>query len=86
MRLPPFILRQRLHGNGSVWNRYEIGTDKDCVYMGPVGFGTYQTCYLVPNGYTYEGDPMWNRTSPVWNRSRVNRVDPYHSGSDPKRI
>ena len=38
-------------------------------------------CYLVPNGSTYEGDPV-----PVSNRSRVNRVDPYHTGSDPIRI
>ena len=38
-------------------------------------------CYLVPSGSTYEGDPIWNRTVPVSNRSRVNRVDLYHSGS-----
>ena len=31
-------------------------------------------CYLVPNVSTYEGDPMWNRTIPAENRSRVNRV------------
>ena len=54
--------RQRLHGTGSVWNRYEIGTDKPCVYMGPGGSGTDWIYYLVPNGSTYEGDPMWNRT------------------------
>ena len=48
------LFRQRLHGTGSVWNRYEIGTDKPCIYMGPGG-----------NGSTYEGDPMWNRTVPV---------------------
>ena len=58
-------LKQRLHGTGSVWNRYEIGTDKPCVYTGPGGFGTDQICYLVPNGATYEVDPMWNRTVPV---------------------
>ena len=43
-------------------------------------------CYQVPNGPTYEGNPIWNCTVPVSNRSRVNRVDPYHSGSDPIRI
>ena len=79
-------LRQRLQETGSVWNRYEIGTDKPCVYTGPGGSGTDRICYLVLNGSTYEGDPMWNRTVPVWNRSRVNGVDPYQSGSDPKRI
>ena len=79
-------LRQRLHGTGSVWNWHEISTDKPCVYTGPGGSGTDRICYLVPNGSTYEGDLIWNRTVPVSNRSRVNRVDPYHSGSDPKRI
>ena len=68
--------RERLHGTGPVWNRHEIGTDKPCVYTGPGGSGTDRICFLVPNGPTYEGDPMWNRTVPVWNRSRVNRVDP----------
>ena len=63
--------RHRLHGTGSVWNRYEIGTDKPCVYTEPGGSGTDRICYLVPNRSTDEGDPMWNRTVPVWNRSRV---------------
>ena len=58
-------LRQRLHGTGSVWNRYEIGTDKPCIYTGPGGSGTDRICYLVPNESTYESDPMWNRTVPV---------------------
>ena len=66
-------IRQRLHETGSVWNRYEIGTDKPCV------------C-LALNGSTYEGDPIQNRIVPVSNRSRVNRVDPYHSRSDPELI
>ena len=68
------------------WDRYEIATDKPCVYTGSGGSGTDRICYLVPNGSTYEGDPIWNRTVPVSNRSRANRVDPYHSGSYPKRI
>ena len=38
------------------------------------------------NGSTYEGDPMWNRTVPVSNRYRVNRVDLSQSGSNPKGI
>ena len=73
-------IRQRLHGTGSVWNRYQIGTDKPCVNTGPGGSGKDRICYLVPNGSTYEGDPMWNRTVPVQNLSRVNRVDRYQSG------
>ena len=32
--------------------------------------------------FTYEGDPMWSRTVPVQNRSRVNRVDPIPNGSE----
>ena len=56
---------RRLHGPGSVWNRYKIGMDKPCVYMGPGGSGTDRICYLVPNGSTYEDDPMLNRTVPV---------------------
>ena len=75
------ILRQRLHGNGSVWNQYEIGTDKPCVYTEPGGSGTDRICFLAPNGSTYQGDPIWNRTVPVSNRSRVNRVDPILTGS-----
>ena len=78
--------RQRLHGTGSAWNRYKIGTDKPCVYMGFGGSGMDRICCLVPDGSTYECDPIWNRTIPVSIRSHVNRVDPYHSGSDPKRI
>ena len=87
MSLPEIAnLRQRLHETGSVWKRYEIGRDKPCVHMGPGGSGTDQICYLIPNGSTYESDSIWNRTVPVSNRPSVNRVDPYHSGSDPKRI
>ena len=51
-------LRQLLHGTGSVWNQYNIGTDKPCVYTGPGGSGTDRICYPVPNGSTYEGDPI----------------------------
>ena len=48
--------------------------------------GTDRIYCLVPNGSTYEGDPIWNRSVPVSNRSHVNRVDTYHSEFDPKRI
>ena len=62
-------LRQRLHENGSVWDRYEIDTDKSCVYTGPGGSGTDRICYLEPNESTYEGDtngtvPFQFRTGP----------------------
>ena len=80
------ILWQRLHGTMSVWNQYKTGRKKPCVYTGPDGSSTDRICYLVPNGSTYESDPTWNSTVPVSNWSRVNRVDPYHSGSDSKRI
>ena len=71
-------VRQRLHGTGSVWNRYEIGTDKPCVYTRPGGSGTDRICYLVPNESTYEGegDPMWNRTVPTQTKWIRTRVDP----------
>ena len=42
----------------SVWNWYEIGTDKPCVYVGPGGSSMDQICNLVPNGSTYEGDTI----------------------------
>ena len=74
---------QRLHGTRSVWSRYEIGTNKPCVYTVPGGSDRDRICYLVPNGSIYEGDPIWNRTVPVLNRSRVNRVAPYHRGPIP---
>ena len=75
-------LKQRLHGTGSVWNKYEIATDKLCVYTEPGGSGTDRNCYLVPNGSTHEGDPIWDRTVPISNRSCVNRVDPISNGSE----
>ena len=52
--------------------------------MGPDGPDTDRICYLLPNGSNYEDDLIWNHTVPVQNWSRVNRVDPYHCGSDPK--
>ena len=76
---------QRL-GTESVWNQYKIGTDNPCVYTRHGGSGNERICYLGPNGSTYEGDPIWNSTFPVSSLSRVNRVDPYHNRSDPKRI
>ena len=56
--------------------------DKPCVYTGPGGSGTDGIRYLVPNGSTYEGDPMWNHSISVQNRSGVNRVDPIPNGSE----
>ena len=51
-------------------------------YTGPGGSGMDRICFLVPNGPTYEGDPIWNRNVPVQNRSHVNRVDPIPNGSE----
>ena len=48
----------------SVWNRYEIRTDKPCAYTGPGGSGMDRIYHLVPIGSSCEGDPMWNRTVP----------------------
>ena len=78
------VFTQRLHGTGSVWNRYKIGLAL-CLHI-PGGSGADLICCLVPNGSTYEGDLIWNRTVPVSNRFTVNRVDPYLSGSDPKWV
>ena len=39
-------------------------------------YGSDRICYLLPNGSTYEGDPIWKRIVPVSNRSYVNRVNP----------
>ena len=61
-RLYNKTLGQRLHVTGSVWSWHEIGTDEPCVYTRPGGSGTDRICSLVPNGSTYEGDPMWDRT------------------------
>ena len=56
--VPRLRFRQRLHGTESVWNRYEIGADKLCVYTVPCESGTDRIRCLVPNGSTYEGDPI----------------------------
>ena len=53
--------------------------------MGPGGPRMDRICYLVPDGSTCEGDPIWNRTIPVPNWSHVNRVDLYQIGSDPHK-
>ena len=53
--MSPF--RQRLHENGSVWNRYKIGANKPCVYTETGGSGTDRICYLVPHGSTMKVIP-----------------------------
>ena len=76
-------LRLRLHKTRSVWNRYEIGTDKPCVYMGPARSAPERL--TVSNGSAGESDPVWNCTVPGWYRAREDptqfrgtraRVDP----------
>ena len=45
-------------------------------------------CYLVPDGSTYEGDPIWNRTVPVFvvvpcKQGEIRTtVDPIPNGSE----
>ena len=51
-----------LQGNGSIWNRQEIGTGKPCVYMEPRRSTLDRLSYLVPNGFACESDPVWNCT------------------------
>ena len=51
-------LRLRLHEIGSIWNRYEIGTDKLWVYAGPGRSALGLFSYPVPNGLTYESDSV----------------------------
>ena len=45
-----------LHQTGSVWNLYEIGTDKPCVYTGPGKSTPDRFSYLLTNwiAYLYE--------------------------------
>ena len=66
-------LRLRLHEIGSVWNRYEIGNDKPCVYKGPGRSASDRFSYLVSTWFTFESDPVWNSTVPGWYRARVNQ-------------
>ena len=49
--------RLRLHETGSVWNQYEIGTDKLCVYMGPDRSALDRFFSPLPNWLTCESDP-----------------------------
>ena len=72
-------LRQRLRGTGSAGTgmklvRISLVFTLDLV--DPVRIGS---AIWYQNGFTYEGDPIRNRTVPVLNRFRVNTVDPYHS-------
>ena len=61
-------LRQRLHETGGVRNRYEIGTH---VHTRPGGSVTDRIWYQMGSLMK-----VWNRTVPVSNRPRVNKVDP----------
>ena len=60
--------RQHLHGNGSIWNKYKISTDKPCAYTEPGGSGIDWIRYLVLNGLIkvipYRTIPFQFRTSP----------------------
>ena len=53
-------LRQRVNGNGSIWNRTRMGTFRPCVYTGPLE--PFQMELLAVPWSTYDVDPIWNRT------------------------
>ena len=69
--LPP-CYGLRLHETGSVWNRYDIGTNKPCVYTEPSRSTLGRFSYPVPNGFNCESDPVSNFSVPGWYRARVN--------------
>ena len=56
--------RLRSHETGSIWNRYEIGTDKPCVYTGPGGSILDRFSCPVPNGLTFESELYCSRVLP----------------------
>ena len=41
----------------SIWNQYEIGTEKPCVYTGPDRSALNRFFYPVPNEFICENDP-----------------------------
>ena len=82
-------VRQRLHEA----DPFETGTklvrisEARCVYTGSSRSTQDRFLYLVPNGFTYESDPVWNCTVPGWYCVHVNptefrriraRLDPIH--------
>ena len=64
--------RLRLHRTGSVWDRYQTGTHKSCIYTGPGRSALDRFSYPVPNGFTCESDLVWNCNVPGWHHARVN--------------
>ena len=50
--------RIHLHEIGSVWNWYETGMDKSCIYTGPGRSTLDRLCCPVPNGFTCESDSV----------------------------
>ena len=71
LKIMSFVLGLKAAFTRSVWNRYEIGTDKPCVYAGTDGSGTDWICYTLPNGSAYMKAipyrivPFQFRTGPV---------------------
>ena len=59
-------LRQHLHGLDPFGTSMKlIWVSFMLEHMGPSGSGMDQICSLVPNGSTYEGDPIRNHTVQV---------------------
>ena len=62
------ILRQRLHGIGSVWNQYEIGTDidtRDLVDPVWIGFAIWHQIGPLIKAIPYGTVSFQIRTGPV---------------------
>ena len=78
-------LKLRLYETGSVRNRWEIDRDKPCLYTGPGRSALDQLSYHVPNVFTCESDPVWNRIILGCYQAHVNtsQAKLHQSGSYP---
>ena len=58
-----------------VWNWYEIGTDKPCIYTRPGSSSLDRLSYLLTNRFTSEGDPVWNCTGFVQLKENLENLE-----------
>ena len=56
-------------------HQHKIGTDKKCVYTRPGGSAQDRFSYPVPNGSTYESDPVWNYEVHGWYQDLENPIE-----------